>query len=77
MNAHDMMQALIDAAPEESVPVEVDKFRVGSLWRSKRTMRLRLVVEVRGDSVMTRFENGANYYWVTKDFLERLYYPIG
>ena len=53
-----------------------NKFRVGSMWRSKQTKRLRIIVEVNGDDVITRFENGSMYHKVTKGFLEALYYPI-
>ncbi len=60
---------------EQDAP-PVDKFRIGSMWRSKQTMRVRVIIDVDGDNVLTRFENGIMSYWVTKDFLERLYSPM-
>ncbi len=51
----------------------VDKFRVGAVWRSTQTKRTRIIVQVDGDDVITRFENGSAYYKVTKDFLQNLY----
>lgn len=57
----------------ESELAPVDKFRVGAVWRSKQTKRTRIIVEVNGDDVITRFENSSNYYRVPKGFLEALY----
>jgi hypothetical protein len=60
---------------EQDAP-KPDAFRIGSMWRSKQTMRVRVIIDVDGDNVLTRFENGVMSYWVTKDFLERLYSPM-
>jgi hypothetical protein len=57
---------------EQSAP-DVDKWRIGAIWRSKTTKRTRIIIEARGDDVTTRFENGAEYHVVTKVFIERLY----
>lgn len=73
----DKMLALIEARsrqPESSAGDDV--FRVGSLWRSKRSMRLRIITCVNGDDVITRFEHGTNYYLVSKEFLLALYRPV-
>jgi hypothetical protein len=60
---------------EQDAP-KSDAFRIGSMWRSKATMRVRIIVDVLGEEVVTRFENGSAYSYILKADLERLYSPM-
>jgi hypothetical protein len=77
MDAFDILQAMIDAAPEESAPVSCPGFPCeGQLWHSKTSARRGRVEWVSQGKVRLTFDDGtAGVTHCTLDFL-RLYSQV-